>query len=215
MRKPLSLPSESAPDGELPRPILLPDDSSGHRAADRDGWPGLAYLTVAATALTAGGYGASYVAEYWPPAVAPLLTLGPSAVLGFSVWLVRTGVANPWIRKYERWRKVSFDWKDRALQAEAELDRVAREFTGEDDPAAARRIMGDRLERLKKGQGRGRPRGSRTAMDHETWLQKAREVRNLRRQGMTWDNIGKRLDINGDTASEWLRSLNEIEGQTA
>ena len=153
------------PDSELPPPIPLPDDPSGHRITDRDGWPGLAYITVAATALTAGGYGASYVAESSPLLMTAMLTGGPSAVLGFTVWLVRKGVANPWIRKYERWRSRAQDWRDQALDAAVEidqlgarvnaledlLDQTAHYVTGVNDPEVARRRLNERLERQRAG----------------------------------------------------------------
>lgn len=212
------------PDSELPPPIPLPDDSSGRTQFDKDGWPGVPYLAVAAMTCLAGGYGASYVAEIWPSSVTPILTLGPLTSMGLGVWLVRKGIANPWFRKYRRWRGRYEDWRFQSLQDKARLnqalqdltrlDETACEFTGEDDPATARQLLLDHLKQQKPVKRTGRPRHSPTGLSREKWLEIARDIRRKRDQGtMTWDNIGRRHNISGDTARKWCRWLDEEEQQ--
>lgn len=213
----VGLPQErpSPAEDELVRPILLPGDPSRATARNHDGWTGLAWASIVASALMAGGYGTSLIAAASPLLMTAMLVATPPAAFVLGVCLSRKGVANPWIRKYERWRKVSLDWKDRALQAEAKLDQLAQDFTGEADPAAARRIMDERIETLKRGRGRGRPKGSHSGMDDETWLRKAREIQKLRRQEMTWDNISKRVGVGVDTARRWKREIDAMDQETA
>lgn len=207
-----------ASDGELRRPLPLPDDPSGRTAVDRDGWPGLAYLIVAVVGCTTLGYGSSYIAEYWPSTVTTLLTVAPPVGMSLGVWLVRNGVANPFIRKFRRWRGRYEDWRYQALQKNREalqssalLDQVACDLTGENDPVIARQLLREQLEQPRENRRTGRPRYSATGLSPEKRREITRQIRRLRDQGLPWDAIGGRYDISGATARKWCRWLGEEE----
>src|SRR3712207_2199452 len=115
---PLSRPHTSVADSELHHPVPLPDDASGRIPAARDGLSGLACIVAIGVLLAGVAYGAGYLVEYWPWTATLLLMSGAVASFGLGVWVVRVGVANPWIKKYERWRSRSEDWKQQLRDEE-------------------------------------------------------------------------------------------------
>lgn len=150
------------------------------------------------------------------------------AGFALGVWLVREGVANPWIRKYEWWRIRSEDRKRQAQQARADLaqaeaqkdqlmvelhqldaqadqlrdylDQAARYVTGETDTAIARRLLDERIALQRVGKRRGRRPRTPNGMSYEEAVDMGRKIRQFLANGMSWSNAAKRFDISVETA---------------
>jgi hypothetical protein len=139
------------------------------------------------------------------------IMVGLSIPTGISsgMLLTRAGLFNPWKRVSEWQRIHRLRWKDKALQADAQYDWAAQTWTGEADPAAARRIMEERLARLQKGKRRGRPPRTPTQLSHEKWVEITQDIRRLHDSGLSWANAGARHGYSGDTAKKWVVWLEE------
>jgi hypothetical protein len=138
-----------------------------------------------------------------------MLTGGPPAAMGFGVWLVRKGIANPWIRKFERWRGRAVDWREeaeqKAMQAdrlgirvdelEELLDEVAHYVTRADDPEVARRLLHERLEKQRSGKRRGRPPRTPNGLSYEEAVEMGRDIRKQVARGMSWSNAAKQISV--------------------
>ena len=176
--------------------------------------------------------GTGYLVQYWPP-VAPYYNAAcSSACFAVGVWVVRRGVANPWIRRYERWRGRAQDWKEQSEQTitrvdqlsaqvshlEELLDQAAQHITGVDEPTVARRLLHERIQRQKAGKRRGRPPRTPNGVSYEEALDMARKIRQLLANGMSWSNAAKRFGISVDTARtriQWLEDEESKQTQTA
>jgi hypothetical protein len=222
---PLSHPPDS--DSEHLHPILLLDDALSRRSAGKDGWPGLAHLVAAVLVVVTAVYGTDYIADYLPSTASPLRFLNPLAALAFAVWLVRRGVANPYVRKFERWRSRAQDWREQALDAEARadqfsgranelealLDEAAQYVTQADDPEVARRLLQERLDKQKAGKRRGRPPRTPNNISYDAAVEMGRKIRRLLGNGMSWPNVAKRFDISVETARKRVQWANEEDAK--
>jgi hypothetical protein len=225
VKVPLSHPTD--PDSEHLHPIIRLDGAPSRRSADKDGWLGLAHLTVAALLVVTAVYGTDYVAEYLPATAPPLRFLSPLASLGFGVWLARRGVANPYVRKFERWRSRAQDWREQALDAkarsdesagrvaelEALLDEAAQYVTHAYDPKMARRLLQERLDKQKAGKRRGRPPRTPNGVTYEEAVKRGREIRKLLANGMSWSNAAKRFAISVEAARLRVQWADEEDAQ--
>lgn len=178
---------------------------------------------MVATALTVGGYGTSYAVESPSLLATAVLTTCPPTMLGLGVLLARHGIANPWVRKYQRWRSRASDWKRQAEQAEMEaerlsshvddledlLDEVAQYVTQADDPTVARRLLEERLEKQKAGKRRGRPPRTPNGLSYEEAVEMGRDIRKQIARGMSWASAAKRHLISVETARKRVQWANE------
>ncbi len=210
------------PDSGPVRPVALVGEVVGRVRAVESGLTSLLALGGIGLVLAVVAFGTAFFAPSWLVGGPLLLVLWTLLSYGVGATAVRAGISNPWIIKFKRWHRLSFDSTDRAMRAEhrlraaeQHLDQLAQDFSGEEDPATARRVMEERIQTLKRGRGRGRPKGSHTGMDDETWLLKAREIQKLRRQGMTWDSVSRRVGVTVDTARRWWREINAMDQETA
>src|SRR5689334_18082020 len=121
---PLSRPTDPPLDSELPRPVSLIDEQSGRVPVVESGVGGMLCLLAIGLLLSWVGYGAGLLAEIWPQTVTLLLAVGYAVTFGLGALVVRAGVSNPWIKKYERWRSRSEDRRLDARQARADLARA-------------------------------------------------------------------------------------------
>lgn len=214
------------PDSEVAHLIPFPDDRADRHPVDADTWWGVLCLMATGLACAAGVYGTSYLADYAPVAPVTLYMIDALVSACIGALVVRRGIANPWYRKYRRWIGRYEDWKlqsrldkarlNQALQDLARLDAAACAFTGEGDPAAARRLLLERLKRMKPVKRTGRPRHSPTGISRDKWLEIAEDIRRRRdKEWGTWDAIGGLHGISGDTARKWYQWLDEEEQEDA
>jgi hypothetical protein len=226
-------PRLTASDMDEPlRPRPISSAPSARSAVDLDGWPGLARLVGAALALSLGGYGAGYIVDVWPGLLTPLFVMGPPITLAFGVWLVRKGIANPYVRKYERWCSRAQDRKEQAEQANIRvdqlsqqivelddlLDQVAHHVTGVEDTNEARRLLHERLDRQRAGKRRGRPPRTPNGMSYEEGVEIGRKIRQLTTKGMSWSNAAKRYGMSVETAHtrvQWANDEDRMKHETA
>ena len=225
MSVPLSHPPD--PDSEHLHPILLLDDALSRRSTGKDGWPGLAHLVAAVLVVVTAIYGTDYIAEYLPSTASPLRYLNPIAALAYAVWLVRRGVANPYVRKFERWRSRAQDWREQAEQAGVELDRlgarvdelerllddVAQYVTQGEAPTVSRPLLQERLEKQKSGKRRGRPPRTPNGLSYEEAVEMGRQIRRLVANGMSWSNAAKRFLIAVETAQTRVQWADEEDAK--
>lgn len=210
------------PDSEVAHLIPFPDDEPDRSPIDFDTWWGYLILALTGLACVAGAYCTSYLAEYWPETTTGILVTVSATSIGVIVLVMRKGYGDPWFRKHRRWLHRYEDWRFQALQAMADhrkalcesekVDEAACAFFGVDDPAEAHKLLLEHLKRMKVVKRTGRPRHSPTGLSREKWLEIAHDIRRRRDKGtMTWDDIGRRHNISGDTASKWYRWLEEEE----